>query len=264
MSMKRRIEYSVSSSVSLFGRVLLAGSVLGLATACAYRDASRTDSAVASADTTAITSAPAATPMPAPAVESVSAGETTTSSGTKATPAAAPTSARAAKPAASVVHHVAKKHVDSTTKATPVSNSAPSASATPAATATPVTTVAAAPAGRTIAKADTGAAEDHLLVSPQEYEGWKMFSVYCYRCHGVDAMGGGIAPNLRHSVSSEGSVTHDVFVTTVTNGRVEKGMPTWKALLSPEQIEDLWQYVTARSTGKLAPGRPHMAGGKNP
>ena len=33
-------------------------------------------------------------------------------------------------------------------------------------------------------------------------------------------------------------------------------MPTWKGLLSPEQIEDLWQYVNARSSGKLAPGRP--------
>ena len=91
-----------------------------------------------------------------------------------------------------------------------------------------------------------------------------MFSVYCYRCHGVDAMGGGIAPNLRHSVSSEGSVTHEVFITTVTNGRLEKGMPTWKALLSPEQMEDLWLYVNARSSNRLYPGRPHIASGKNP
>jgi cytochrome c len=91
-----------------------------------------------------------------------------------------------------------------------------------------------------------------------------MFSVYCYRCHGVDAMGGGIAPNLRHSVSSEGSVTHEVFIQTVTNGRLDKGMPSWKALLSPEQMEDLWQYINARSSGRLAPGRPHMASGANP
>jgi cytochrome c len=112
--------------------------------------------------------------------------------------------------------------------------------------------------------ASASGSADHLLVSPQEYEGWKMFSVYCYRCHGVDAMGGGIAPNLRHSVSSEGSVTHEVFIQTVTNGRLEKGMPSWKALLSPEQMEDLWQYINARSSGRLAPGRPHMAQGANP
>lgn len=112
--------------------------------------------------------------------------------------------------------------------------------------------------------ASASGAVDHLLVSPQEYEGWKMFSVYCYRCHGVDAMGGGIAPNLRHSVGPEGSVNHEVFIQTVTNGRLDKGMPTWKALLSPEQMEDLWLYINARSSGRLAPGRPHMASGANP
>jgi cytochrome c len=144
--------------------------------------------------------------------------------------------------------------------------------AKPAPAAAPaVVPAAAADTGQKTAAAgaDTGqktaaGAADHLLVSPQEYEGWKMFSVYCYRCHGVDAMGGGIAPNLRHSVSSEGSVTHDVFITTVTNGRLDKGMPTWKALLSPEQMEDLWLYVNARSSNRLYPGRPHMAAGANP
>jgi len=265
MSMKHRIEYSVSHSVSLFGRVLVIGSVLGLAAACAHRDAARTDSAVASADST-----PAVAPVstPAPAVESVATGETVPPSATAATPAAsssnAPAAAPAAKPAATPEHHT-KPHVDTATKTSAASSS--SSAATPVTQAAAVQTASTATksdTGNTSAKADTGGSQDHLLVTPQVYEGWKMFAVYCYRCHGVDAMGGGIAPNLRHSVSSEGSVTHDVFVTTVTNGRVEKGMPTWKALLSPEQIEDLWQYVTARSSGKLAPGRPHMAGGNNP
>ncbi|MGH7634983.1 MAG: c-type cytochrome [Gemmatimonadaceae bacterium] len=251
--MKRRIEYSASSSVTLIGRILLVGSVLGFASACAHRDAARSDTTAAPADSMATASA--ATPAAAPAVESVSAGETSLTSDPKPTPATPATPAPAtvaSKPAAPVVHHA--KHADTATKATT--------------TASSTTTTAAAPAkadtGNTATKSDTGASADHLLVTPTEYEGWKMFAVYCYRCHGVDAMGGGIAPNLRHSVSSEGSVTHDVFITTVTNGRVEKGMPTWKALLSPEQMEDLWQYVTARSSGKLAPGRPHMSGGKNP
>lgn len=250
MSMKRRSEHSVLS-VSLFSRTLLVVGAVGLATACARHDANRSDSAGASADTTVTTSATSATSAtPTPAVESVSTGETTVASHPEPTPApaAAPAPSTKAKPAPTT-HHTAKPHADST--------------ATPAA-ATVASAAPKADTGNTAAKSDTGAGEDHLLVTPEVYEGWKMFAVYCYRCHGVDAMGGGIAPNLRHSVSSEGSVTHDVFVTTVTNGRVEKGMPTWKALLSPEQIEDLWQYVTSRSSGKLAPGRPHMAGGKNP
>ena len=248
MSMKRRSEHPVLS-LSLFTRTLLVGGVLGLAAACARHDAKQSDSTAASADTIVTTSATTPASTPAPAVESVSTGETTLSTATKPAAAVTPAPSTATKPAAKT-HHAATPRTDS--------------AAAPAPTTTLASAAPKADTGNTAAKPDTGGGEDHLLVTPQVYEGWKMFAVYCYRCHGVDAMGGGIAPNLRHSVSSEGSVTHDVFVTTVTNGRVEKGMPTWKALLSPEQIEDLWQYVTSRSSGKLAPGRPHMAGGKNP
>jgi mono/diheme cytochrome c family protein len=256
MSMKRCFELSVSPSASLFGRAILVGSVLSFATACAHRDAGKTDSTVASTDSATTATTMTTTVTPASPAESVSTGETTISAESKSNPAVAATNVTTgavkvvAKPAAASAHHVVHR-TDSTTN---VAAAAPAAVATPAATAdTGEKTTAAA-----------GGAVDHLLVSPQEYEGWKMFSVYCYRCHGVDAMGGGIAPNLRHSVSSEGSVTHDVFITTVTDGRLAKGMPTWKALLSREQMEDLWLYVNARSSNRLYPGRPHMAKGASP
>jgi mono/diheme cytochrome c family protein len=264
MSMKRCFEQFVPSSVSLIGRVVLVGSVLSVAAACGRKDAANADSAKADSATASTTSA---TATPSSPVESISTGETTVSAESKANPtvAASNVTTGAAKvtptpaaPAKTTVHH--------TTKTTPAATTAaPAATTAPA--ATPAMTVA--DTGQKTATADTSkkaaaGAVDHLLVSPQEYEGWKMFSVYCYRCHGVDAMGGGIAPNLRHSVSSEGSVTHDVFITTVTNGRLDKGMPTWKALLSPEQMEDLWLYVNARSSNRLYPGRPHMAQGANP
>ena len=99
---------------------------------------------------------------------------------------------------------------------------------------------------------------DPLAVSQQEYEGWKMFHVYCYRCHGTDAMGSDIAPNLRHSLGPEGGVDKACFITTVWNGRPPKGMPTWSTLLDSTQIQNLYAYVTARSMGGLAPGRPHV------
>lgn len=99
---------------------------------------------------------------------------------------------------------------------------------------------------------------DPLAVSPQEYDGWKMFHVYCYRCHGTDAMGSDIAPNLRHSLGPEGGVNRACFITTVWNGRPPKGMPTWNQLLDSTQIRDLYAYVTARSMGGLVPGRPHI------
>ena len=260
MSMKRSFELSVSSYASLIGRVVLIGSVLSFAAACGRRDAAKADSTTADSATASTTT----TVTPSTPVESVSTGETTVSAESKANPAvaasnvvtgAAKTTATPATPAHHTVHHT------DSAKSTTVAAAAPVAPA-------PAPAKAASDTGQKAA-ADTtkkagGDGVDHLLVSPQEYEGWKMFSVYCYRCHGVDAMGGGIAPNLRHSVSSEGSVTHDVFITTVTNGRLEKGMPTWKALLSPEQMEDLWLYVNARSSNRLYPGRPHMAQGANP
>ena len=99
---------------------------------------------------------------------------------------------------------------------------------------------------------------DPLAVSQQEYDGWKMFHVYCYRCHGTDALGSDIAPNLRHSLGPEGGVNKACFITTVWNGRPPKGMPTWSTLLDSTQINNLYAYVTARSMGGLAPGRPHL------
>ena len=105
------------------------------------------------------------------------------------------------------------------------------------------------------------AAVDSLEVSEAEYAGWKTYHVYCYRCHGTDAVGSDLAPNLRQSVSEQGSVTHDVFVTTVKEGRVPKGMPAWKAVLSDEQVEQLYAYVKARSERRLAAGRPHRKQG---
>ena len=125
------------------------------------------------------------------------------------------------------------------------------------------TTASRAPAGRdTVRTARAG--RDSLLVSDDEYQGWKWFHVYCYRCHGTDALGSTLAPNLRHSVSPQGTVTRDVFLTTVRDGRIAKGMPSWNALLNQRQIEQLYAYITARSEGRLAPGRPHRASDKPP
>ncbi|MFL5434471.1 MAG: c-type cytochrome, partial [Myxococcales bacterium] len=100
---------------------------------------------------------------------------------------------------------------------------------------------------------------DKLLATADEYQGWKWFHVYCFRCHGVDAMGSDLAPNLRKSVSSEGLITHELFLKTVKEGRQEKGMQSWKALLDDSQIEQLYSYVKARSEQRLDPGRPHRA-----
>ena len=68
------------------------------------------------------------------------------------------------------------------------------------------------------------------------------------------------APDLRWAVSPTGAnFPRDSFVNTALIGRVEKGMPAWKALLDTSAIQELYQYVMARSDGWLKPGRPHRA-----
>ena len=101
---------------------------------------------------------------------------------------------------------------------------------------------------------------DSLLVSDSVYQGWKWFAVYCFRCHGEDAMRPILptAPDLRWAVSPTGAnFPRDSFVNTALNGRPDKGMPAWKVLLDTTAIQELYVYVKARSDGWLKPGRPH-------
>src|SRR5260370_37832225 len=105
---------------------------------------------------------------------------------------------------------------------------------------------------------DTG--RDSLLVTDSIYQGWKWYHVYCFRCHGEDAIGGvnPSAPDLRWALNATGgSFPRDSFVLTALNGRPAKGMPSWKVLLDTSAIYELYQYVKARSDGWLKAGHPH-------
>jgi mono/diheme cytochrome c family protein len=116
----------------------------------------------------------------------------------------------------------------------------------------------AAPA--TAAPQGGGTVRDSLLVSDSIYQGWKWFHVYCFRCHGEDAIGGvnPAAPDLRWALNSTGGAfPRDSFVSTALNGRPAKGMPAWNQMLDTSAIQELYQYVKARSDGWLKPGRPH-------
>ena len=98
-----------------------------------------------------------------------------------------------------------------------------------------------------------GEAQETAQVSDVVMNGWRWFHVYCFRCHGVDAVGSSIAPNLRESIKA---LPHDEFIRIIRDGRPEKGMQAWNVLLDASQMEDIYQYVTERSTGRLKPGRP--------
>jgi hypothetical protein len=119
------------------------------------------------------------------------------------------------------------------------------------------------------------------------YIGWKLFHSTCYGCHGVDALGTDLAPNLLTSVRK---MTPRAFVTKVLTSyrivlpdtdkpspdssnfqdrtiddilrrdrqsRVRIVMPAWEGdpNINPHVL-DLFAYLSARSDGKLGRGQP--------
>ena len=89
------------------------------------------------------------------------------------------------------------------------------------------------------------------------YDGWTWWHVYCYRCHGVDAVGTTNAPNLTDPSRKLSSAE---FLRIVFNGIPDKGMQAWDKLLDKKQISQIHLYVQARTDKVLPPGRPDEVG----
>jgi cytochrome c len=94
-------------------------------------------------------------------------------------------------------------------------------------------------------------------VTKEVFHGYQLYNSYCYRCHGTDATGGQLAPDLRHSVSV-GMAQHD-FLSIAMSGKQEKGMPAWAGFLTEEDVVDLFRYVKGRSLELISSGRPPSA-----
>ncbi|HET7622933.1 MAG TPA: cytochrome c [Gemmatimonadaceae bacterium] len=105
-----------------------------------------------------------------------------------------------------------------------------------------------------------GTGTDTLLASADVYAGWRNFNVNCQSCHGFNAVASDVAPDLRSSVRKGGTVTHAQFQEVVRKGRMAKGMPAWGALLDAEQIDQIYAYLLARSSGALGAGQPSVGG----
>jgi cytochrome c len=93
---------------------------------------------------------------------------------------------------------------------------------------------------------------DHVTSSV--FKGWEKFNSYCFRCHGTDAVGSEYAPDLRHSLES--GMTKSQFITVMMEGVPDKGMPKWSGFFDPDDADEIYQYVKARSVGLVKPGRP--------
>jgi mono/diheme cytochrome c family protein len=91
------------------------------------------------------------------------------------------------------------------------------------------------------------------------YDGWKWWHVYCYRCHGVDAVGTTNAPSL---IDPNEKLSAAEFLKIVRDGRPDKGMQAWDKLLDDKQINQIQVYVQARRDKVLPPGRPDEVGPK--
>jgi mono/diheme cytochrome c family protein len=89
------------------------------------------------------------------------------------------------------------------------------------------------------------------------YNGWKWWHVYCYRCHGVDAVGTTNAPSL---TDPSRKLTPASFLKIVRTGIPDKGMQGWDKLLDDKQIGQIHLYVRARTDKVLPPGRPDEVG----
>jgi polar amino acid transport system substrate-binding protein len=95
----------------------------------------------------------------------------------------------------------------------------------------PTTTTGLSPA--------TAQAEDPARVQ----EGRSLFNQTCAHCHGPDAVTGLSERNLRHLKARYGTDMHDVFTSTVMNGRPDKGMPVWGEALDAKTIDTIYSYL---------------------
>ena len=107
------------------------------------------------------------------------------------------------------------------------------------------------PGGKSVTT-DLYTVKDGNQVDPKTLMGWKTWrAMACERCHGAEQEGL-VGPALVNSLKV---LTKDQFHTTITQGRVEKGMPNFGGVqLVNDNWENLYAYLKGRSDGNIAPG----------
>ncbi len=91
-------------------------------------------------------------------------------------------------------------------------------------------------------------------VTKDIFKGYALYNSYCYRCHGTDASGGELAPDLRMSLNS--GMQQQTFMSVAMAGKTAKGMPSWAGFLSPDEMLKVYRYVKGRSLDLVPSGRP--------
>ena len=90
---------------------------------------------------------------------------------------------------------------------------------------------------------------DGYKVDPETMKGFRTWrQAACDRCHGANQEGL-VGPSLVNSLKT---LTKEEFVTTVTNGRLEKGMQSFKtSQVVMDNINQLYAYLKGRSDGAI-------------
>jgi len=121
-------------------------------------------------------------------------------------------------------------------------------------------------------------------VDQETYSGWRVFHSACHGCHGEDATGTSVAPNLVDRISD--MKAKDFVATVLERYRIvlpsaemrgddttalrrafveqvlkhERGeliMPTWRVDPNVKpHVMDIYGYLKARADGELGPGKP--------
>jgi cytochrome c len=94
-------------------------------------------------------------------------------------------------------------------------------------------------------------------VTKEVFHGYQLYNSYCYRCHGTDASGSQLAPDLRHSLAA--GMKQREFLSIAMAGKKEQGMPAWAGFLSEDDVIHIFRYVKGRSLELVSPGRPPSA-----
>lgn len=94
-----------------------------------------------------------------------------------------------------------------------------------------------------------GTVVDGTKVNSFVMEGFRTWrSAACDRCHGANQEGL-VGPSLLESLRR---LTKEDFVKTITEGRLEKGMPPWKESKNVmDHIDNLYAYLKGRSDGAI-------------
>ena len=72
-------------------------------------------------------------------------------------------------------------------------------------------------------------------------QGEQVFKMFCASCHGPEGAGL-VGPNLTDKEILHGDKKEDI-VKVINNGVQGKAMPAWGAILKPEQIDDVADFI---------------------